>query len=98
MAPLQLQLTHLMARQPPLVRQAGLLLLSSLSFPGQTRAHVAVMAQNQAASTLEHSARVTLAMLEELLHLDVSPFRLDGNKLLFLASACKEDEQHLDSF
>jgi len=38
------------------------------------------MAQHQAASTLEHSARVTMAMLVELLHLELFNFRSDRSK------------------
>jgi len=80
MGPLQLQLTPHMARQPHLVLQVGLLLLGFLSSPFQNRAQVAVMTQHQAASTLEHSAPVTMAMLVELLHLELFNFRSDRSK------------------
>ena len=71
-----------MARQPHLVLQVGLLLLGSLSSPGQTRPQVAVVILHQAASTLEPSARVTMVMLEELLHLEVFSFHLGKSEVL----------------
>ncbi len=61
-----------------LVLQVGLLHPSSPRSPGQNTPQAAVVPLHQAASTLEHSARVTMAMLEELLHLEVPSSHLDS--------------------
>ncbi|DBA90919.1 TPA: hypothetical protein ACH3X1_016128 [Trebouxia sp. C0004] len=67
-----------MAQQPHLVLQVGLLPPGSPRSFGQNRPLAAMVALHQAASTLEHSAWVTMAMLVELQHLEFSNSHLDS--------------------